>query len=140
MSDETAAREIARQIETYSNAIVAFAVLQALGYSYSFGTSELFNCLVKTSDYLAIGLAVAFVIATVVMAIAVLFLGRTMQSLSGEFAGIVNKIYRAKTRCRSPRFYDSNRRHPYLRRPRLPGKKRPLRQADSGRPSIQSPS
>ena len=96
MSDETAARELARQIETYSNAIVAFAVLQALGYSYSFGTSKLFNCLVKTADYLALGLTLTFVLVAVLMVIALIFLRRTMQSLSGEYAGIVKKIYRAK--------------------------------------------
>ena len=38
---------LAKQIETYSNAIVAFHVIQGLAYLYYFGTNQTFNCLVK---------------------------------------------------------------------------------------------
>jgi len=41
--------QLITQIETYSNAIVGFVVLQALAFSFSFGTNEFFNCLVKTA-------------------------------------------------------------------------------------------
>ncbi len=94
-SDDTE-REFARQIETYSNAIVAFAVLQSLAYSYAFGTSELFNCLVKTANYLAFGLSCSFVLVTALMVFAIGYLGRALEKLSGELAGTVRKIYRAK--------------------------------------------
>ena len=43
-----------KQIETYSNAIIAFVVLQGLAYSFAFGTSAHFNCLVKTAAHLRV--------------------------------------------------------------------------------------
>jgi hypothetical protein len=33
--------QLITQIETYSNALIAFVVLQAIAYSYSFGTNTL---------------------------------------------------------------------------------------------------
>ncbi|MFO1428555.1 MAG: hypothetical protein U1F76_00210 [Candidatus Competibacteraceae bacterium] len=87
---------IIKQIEMYSNAIVAFTVLQALTYSYSFGTSAMFNCLVKTAANLAVGLTVLFIVITFLSVVAVMFLGRTMHQLSGEFGPIIQTIYRAK--------------------------------------------
>lgn len=88
--------ELVKQLETYSNAIVAFAVLQSLAYSYSFGTSELFNCLVKTASYLALGLTLAFTLVTTLMVIALMFIGRTMQSFAGEYSDLVRKVIRGK--------------------------------------------
>jgi hypothetical protein len=85
-----------KQIETYSNAIVAFAVLQGLSYCYTFGTSAFFNCLVKTSSHLAAGLTLLFGLATLLSIIATVLLGRTLQQVSGEFRGIVEKIYIGK--------------------------------------------
>ena len=96
MNDTEIQTELAKQLETYSNAIVAFAVLQSLAYSYSFGTSELFNCLVKTAKYLAPGLTFAFVLVTCLMVIALLFLGRAMRSFAPEHSDLVRKVYRGK--------------------------------------------
>jgi hypothetical protein len=45
---------LAKQIETYSNAIVAFFVLQGVTFLFYFGTNKFFNCLLKTSGFLAV--------------------------------------------------------------------------------------
>ena len=85
-----------KQIETYSNAIVAFAVLQGLAFSYAFGTDAFFNCLVKTASNLAEGLTLLFVLVTLLSVFATVSIGRTLQQISGKFRGIVNKIYIGK--------------------------------------------
>ena len=95
-ADHITGAELARQIETYSNAIVAFAVLQTLAYSYSFGTNELFNCLVKTANHLAIGLIALFLFVTVLLITAMIFFTGVIDTVSGRFAGIVRKIYIGK--------------------------------------------
>jgi hypothetical protein len=87
---------LTKQIETYSNAIVAFAVLQGLSYSYAFGTNAFFNCLIKTSSHLAEGLTLLFVLVTLLSIIATVLLGRALQQISGEFRGMVEKIYVGK--------------------------------------------
>ena len=87
---------LAKQIEAYSNAIVAFAVLQGLAYSYYFGTNPMFNCLVKTTANLAVGLSAVFVVVTLLSVIAIVYLGRIMREIAREFAQIVQTIYRAK--------------------------------------------
>ena len=84
------------QIETYSNAIVAFAVLQGLAYSYAFGTNAFFNCLVKTSHYLAEGLTLLFGLVTLLSIVAIVALGRTLGRIAGEFRSTVSKIYAGK--------------------------------------------
>lgn len=84
------------QIEIYSNAIVGFVVLQAITYSVSFGTSEMFNCLVKTSKFLAHGIVLHFAVATALACFAVLALGRHLRTLSAENVDIVRHLYWAK--------------------------------------------
>ena len=84
------------QIETYSNAIVAFAVLQGLAYSYAFGTNVFFNCLVKTSTHLAEGLSLLFALVTLLSIVAIAALGRTLGRIAGEFRSTVHKIYAGK--------------------------------------------
>ena len=85
-----------KQIETYSNAIVAFAVLQGLSYAYSFGTNPFFNCLVKTTTHLAVGLTWLFGIVTLLSIAAMVGLARALRRLAGEFRDTVTKIYAAK--------------------------------------------
>ena len=85
-----------KQIETYSNAIVAFAVLQGLAYSYGFGSNAFFNCLVKTASHLAEGLTVLFALVTLLSIVATMLLSRTLQQISGEFRGMVKRIYIGK--------------------------------------------
>lgn len=85
-----------KQIETYSNAIVAFAVLQGLAYSYAFGTNAFFNCLVKTASHLAEGLTLLFALVTLLSIVAIASLGRVLKQISGEFRSVVEKIYMGK--------------------------------------------
>jgi len=92
MTSET----LIKQLETYSNAIIAFTVLQGLAYSYAFGTDEHFNCAVKTASQLAEGLAVLFVLVGVLSAVATIWLGRAVKALAGEFRDTVGKIYSGK--------------------------------------------
>ena len=88
--------ELIRQIETYSNAIVAFSVLQGLAYAYSFGTNAFFNCLIKTSSYLAEGLTVLFAVVAVLSVAATVALGRTLRRISGRFGNVVRNVYLGK--------------------------------------------
>lgn len=85
-----------KQLESYSNAIVAFAVLQGLAFSYAFGNNATFNCTVKSAPHLAEGLAVAFVVLTALLLAAIAWLGRTLESVAGEFVPVVRKIYFGK--------------------------------------------
>lgn len=88
--------QLIQQIETYSNAIVGFAVLQALAYAYSFGSSELFNCLVKTSSYLAEGLSLLFLLVMALLMRAIQFCRVALRKVAGEFSDALDKIYLAK--------------------------------------------
>jgi hypothetical protein len=88
--------QLIKQAETYSNAIVAFTVLQGLAYCYAFGTSEFFNCLVKTAANLAAGLTLLFVVVSALAIVAILYLGRMMKQVAGEFHDAVRKIYLGK--------------------------------------------
>jgi hypothetical protein len=85
-----------KQIETYSNAIIAFTVLQGLAYSYAFGTSEHFNCAIKTASYLAEGMVAIFAAVGTLSVVATVWLGRVVEALSGEFRSNVAKIYWGK--------------------------------------------
>lgn len=96
MEDSLTGSELARQVETYSNAIVGFVVLQSLAYSYSFGTNQMFNCLVKTARFLAAGLTTHFVISTVLLLFAMAYLGRIIQAVAGSYVAIIRRIYLGK--------------------------------------------
>ena len=85
-----------RQIETYSNAIVAFVVLQGLAYAFAFGTDPFFNCLVKTTPHLAEGLALLFAAVMLLAVVATIALCRAVRRLSGEYGGMVVKLYIGK--------------------------------------------
>ncbi|MBS1172375.1 MAG: hypothetical protein H6R12_1205 [Proteobacteria bacterium] len=85
-----------KQLESYSNAIVAFAVLQGLAFSYAFGNNSTFNCTVKNAPHLAEGLAIAFVVLTFLLLAAIVWLGRAMESIAGEFVTLVKKLYLGK--------------------------------------------
>jgi hypothetical protein len=85
-----------KQLESYSNAIVAFAVLQGLAFSYAFGTNAIFNCTVKNAPHLAAVLAIVFVLVTLLLLAATVWLGRALESIAGEFVALVKKIYLGK--------------------------------------------
>jgi hypothetical protein len=87
---------LVKQLESYSNAIVAFAVLQGLAFSYAFGNNATFNCTVKNAPHLAEGLAIAFVVLTILLLVATAWLGRAMESIAGEFVALVKKLYLGK--------------------------------------------
>ena len=88
--------QLITQIETYSNALIAFVVLQAIAYSYSFGTNTFFNCLVKTSKYLAHGIAIHFFIGTILACYATMALRGLLRQLSQENEVIIGRLYVAK--------------------------------------------
>lgn len=88
--------QLVTQIETYSNAIVGFFVVQAIAYCVSFGTNEMFNCLVKTANHLALGLSIHFCVSTVLACYATLFLKKQVLRLCQQNADIVSRIYLAK--------------------------------------------
>ena len=94
---------LAKQIETYSNAIVAFAVLQGLAYAYAFGNNSFFNCLVKNAANLAEGLTLLFALVTVLAVAAIVALGRALKQIAGEYRGLVGKIYLGKLAQRTSR-------------------------------------
>jgi hypothetical protein len=96
MEGEITGSDLAKQLDAYSNAIVGFVVLQSLTYAYSFGTNEMFNCLVKTAKHLAFGLSLHFALATVLLTVATIYLSNKAQALSGGYAEIVRKIYVGK--------------------------------------------
>lgn len=88
--------QLITQIEMYSNAVVGFLVVQAIGYSMAFGTNSLFNCLLKVSEYLAVGMLSHFVLSTIGACVMLDYLRRTIQRLSDENAGILSRIFAAK--------------------------------------------
>ena len=88
--------KLIEQVEMYSNAIVAFAVLQAIAYSYAFGSNELFNCLVKSANYLAIGLTSLSLALMVLLVFAVRFCRRVLIDVITDHRDIVEKIYLGK--------------------------------------------
>jgi magnesium-transporting ATPase (P-type) len=88
--------EIAKHIDTSSNAITAFAVLQGLTFVYTFGTNQFFNCLVKSVPYLAYGLIASFVVVTGLMVVAMSVLRRRMAEITKPYDRIVREMYRGK--------------------------------------------
>lgn len=89
-------QKLIEQLETYSNAIVAFAVLQALAYAYAFGSNEMFNCYVKVANHLAAGLSALFLLMAVLLVIAIEFCRKTLRRMLEEQREAVGKIYRGK--------------------------------------------
>lgn len=88
--------KLIQQIETYSNAIVAFAVLQALAYAYAFGSNEMFNCYVKVATYLAAGLSLMFLVVMALLVAAIHFCRRIVGQLVEVHREAVDRVYRGK--------------------------------------------
>ena len=85
-----------KQIEFYSNGIVAFVVVESLAFMYAFGTSEFFNNLVKTASLLA---EIIFVQGLAILVLAILatyMLGRTFANMVDEHSNLVAKLYIGK--------------------------------------------
>ena len=87
---------LVNQIETYSNAIVTFNVLQGLAYSFYFGSNKMFNCLVKNSNLLAEVLTILFIVITILSVIAIKYFGNKKAELFSEYSNILITITRGK--------------------------------------------
>ena len=85
-----------KQLETYSNSVVAFNVLQGLAYSFYFGTNEIFNCRVKTSNLLAEIVTILFVLITILSIIAIKYFGDRKAELIPEYGHVIVTITRGK--------------------------------------------
>ena len=88
--------EIAKQLELYSNAIVAFIVFQGLAFCYTFGTSDKFNSTLKTNISLSVGLAVLFFVTMALALFTNNFLGQKLGNLSGEYGRLVKTVFFGK--------------------------------------------
>jgi len=89
--------QLIKQIEFYSNSIVAFIVLQGLAYCYYFGTNELFNSFVKTGKGLSVGLVFMFSLTMLLSLIANIFIGKQIVALIGkEYMRLIRIIYFGK--------------------------------------------
>lgn len=85
------------QLELYSNAIVGFTVAQCVGFSVTFGTSADFGCEITRFRWLSAGLALHFLVATLLAAWAIAYLRERISALSGDNITTVRAVYRAKT-------------------------------------------
>ena len=83
-------------LETYSNAILGFIVLQSLVFSYTYGTDVRFSCIVKTREFLAVGLILHFVLSTVLACGALAVMSNTIQKVGTQHLPILRKIYWSK--------------------------------------------
>lgn len=87
---------LVNQIETYSNGIVTFIVLQGLAYSFYFGSNKMFNCLIKDSNLLAEALTILFTVITILSVIAIKYFGNKMAELFPEYRKVLITITRGK--------------------------------------------
>ena len=83
-------------LETYSNVIVGFMVVQSIGFSFTFATTPTFTCTVHTARYLAPGLIAHFIGSTILACIAIALMAKVIRRHSGEHADVVRYIYWAK--------------------------------------------
>ncbi len=88
--------EISKQLELYSNSIVAFVVIQSLTFCYYFGTNVNFNNILRTYKALSTGLAVAALLVTFLALYANHFLGSKLRQLSSNHQEVIRMIYRGK--------------------------------------------
>jgi len=87
-------------LETYSNAILGFTVLQSVAFAFTYGTNARFSCLVKNEPWLAPGLIAHFTLSSLLACIAIAFLGRTIRkilALEPSAAAIFRLVYWAKS-------------------------------------------
>ena len=87
---------IIKQLESYSNAVVAFNVLQSLAFSYYFGSDQFFNCHVIMTKYLAGILTIIFIFVTLSSIIAIHYFSAKLIELTPEFNKMIVNIMRGK--------------------------------------------
>jgi hypothetical protein len=88
--------DLVKQLELYSNAILAFVVAQSLAFSFTFGTNTEFGCVVIAERPLALGLLAHFVLSTVLAVVAITYLGRALQRISQENQALVRLLFFGK--------------------------------------------
>jgi hypothetical protein len=87
-------------LETYSNAILGFTVLQSVAFAFTYGTNARFSCLVKNEPWLAPGLIAHFFLSSLLACVAIVFLGRAIRKilkLEQPASNILGIVYRAKS-------------------------------------------
>ncbi len=89
-------KEISRQLELYSNAIVAFIVFQSLAFCYNFGTSGEFHKIVYNTKELSIVLTIMFSLAMMLAFFANRIISMKLKELSGEYGQLIKAIYLGK--------------------------------------------
>jgi len=88
--------DLVKQLELYSNAILAFVVAQSLVFSFTFGTNSEFGCVVIAERPLALGLLAHFVLSTILAVLAITYLGRALQRLSQDNQALVRLLFLGK--------------------------------------------
>lgn len=88
--------EITRQLELYSNAIIAFIVFQSLAFCYNFGISNQFHAIVNTTKELSVMLTIMFSLIMILAFFANRFICLKLKELSGEYGQLVKAIYLGK--------------------------------------------
>lgn len=89
-------KDVTKQLELYSNAIIAFIVFQGLAFCYTFGTNVKFNSILRANLSLSVGLAALFLLTMVLGLFANYFLRQKLEGLSGEYRQLVKELYRGK--------------------------------------------
>jgi hypothetical protein len=88
--------DISKQLDSYSNAIVAFFVFQGLAFCYAFGTSAPFNQIVKSHQGLAIALLLLFLMTTIAALGVNRYLYRNMAKFWKTHRDILHALYVGK--------------------------------------------
>jgi hypothetical protein len=88
--------DLAKQLELYSNSIIAFIVFQSLAFCYNFGTSTSFNSILKHREGLSFGLMLTFILAYALALLAHRYIRLRLEEFSGEYSHIIKTIYKGK--------------------------------------------
>jgi hypothetical protein len=89
-------KQLIQQLELYSNAIIAFMVIQGLTYCYQIGTNEHFSKILKTHVLFSAGLTLLFLVVLILALYANYFLGKKLEELNDEYKQLVKTIYFGK--------------------------------------------
>jgi hypothetical protein len=79
-------------IEMYSNAILGFVVAQSIAFSISFGTSASFSCEFVHYKTLSLGVAIHFILVSVLSSVAITRLSEHIRSRSTENQDLVRTL------------------------------------------------
>ena len=89
-------KEISKQLELYSNTIIAFIVFQSLAFCYNFGTSDKFHNIVCNTKELSVVLTIMFSLAMILAFFANHIICMKLQEFSSEYRQLVKAIYFGK--------------------------------------------